>query len=162
MTFRALGEGEGTISYRCVYRTVIDEEACHFELNVLLVEDDNRDIARANPDAKIQLKMTVCISFFSSLVLIYWSTDKLWARRFTMGHCIRYIFLIKFAGTGHNWGLVSSHCWHLGSGRSNVTNFYVGASRSSKIQVSSFILDMQKWLKTTKLKRNILKSWPLE
>ena len=28
-----LGNGEGVLSYRCLYRTVVDEDGCHFNVD---------------------------------------------------------------------------------------------------------------------------------
>ncbi|XP_039271126.2 complement C3-like [Styela clava] len=39
LNIQAQGEGEGTLSYRCVYRTLVDEDACHYDISVSTEED---------------------------------------------------------------------------------------------------------------------------
>uniref|UniRef100_H2ZNR2 NTR domain-containing protein n=1 Tax=Ciona savignyi TaxID=51511 RepID=H2ZNR2_CIOSA len=48
------GQGEGVLSYRCTYRTVVDEESCHFHLN--------HTVRVMNPEEPLQpkrIKLTV-------------------------------------------------------------------------------------------------------
>uniref|UniRef100_H2ZNR1 NTR domain-containing protein n=1 Tax=Ciona savignyi TaxID=51511 RepID=H2ZNR1_CIOSA len=57
MNIIARGQGEGVLSYRCTYRTVVDEESCHFHLN--------HTVRVMNPEEPLQpkrIKLTISVS----------------------------------------------------------------------------------------------------
>ncbi|CAK8698070.1 unnamed protein product [Clavelina lepadiformis] len=52
VTVIAAGTGEGVLSYRCVYRTVVDEDSCHFNITFNINELDENE-QRENKKIKL-------------------------------------------------------------------------------------------------------------
>ncbi|XP_076805082.1 complement C3-like isoform X2 [Clavelina lepadiformis] len=60
LTVDATGTGEGVLSYRCIYRTVVDEESCHFHITQNVhVLNANAIVTKGHP---MKIKLTITIS----------------------------------------------------------------------------------------------------
>ena len=61
-----LGSGEGILSYRCIYRTVVDEDGCHFTVNHD-VQVVNEGTENGHP---MTIKLTVSKLIFLTSLLV--------------------------------------------------------------------------------------------
>ncbi|CAK8698072.1 complement C3-like [Clavelina lepadiformis] len=59
LSVTATGNGEGIVSYRCVYRTVVDEESCHFQINHNVIITNWDEVERNRVPMIIKITITV-------------------------------------------------------------------------------------------------------
>ncbi|CAK8698466.1 unnamed protein product [Clavelina lepadiformis] len=61
LTVTATGYGEGVVTHKCIYRTFVDEESCHFEIaSDVIVQNHNQQ--RINSGVPIIIKFTLTVA----------------------------------------------------------------------------------------------------
>ena len=68
--FYFAGSGDGVLSYRCIYRTLVEEESCHFTIVPDITITNQREYE--DGEAPMKIKLTV------SIVQNYSHTSVLW------------------------------------------------------------------------------------